>query len=208
MSATYFTPKILALPLSVFPYTLRASSSCPCWAQISLIKRKQKPEIGEPLDHFPPHTELPFALTHSYIATQQTMHNCPTTVVLTTSSSLRFQRRSLWGSVTPTTGRPKWKRSHHQAQRLSSRYTGGETAKAWGCNPLQQEENKVFILQSSHLTRISWSSRLISTWPEGNKRPIPGLLIDKTHLTSFFQPMCWMCYPLPALVAPHKISLL
>ena len=71
------------------------------------------------------------------------------------------------------TGRPKWKRSHHQAERLSSRYTNGETAIAWGCTPLQQEKNKVFILPPvlTNDSVISWSPRLIGTCRQGNKRP-------------------------------------
>ena len=84
----------LSSPLSVFPYTLRASSSKPCWAQISLIKSKQKPEIGKPLDRFPPQIELPFHLHHSRSTPSQTMHNCPSTVVTTTPYSLRAHRRS------------------------------------------------------------------------------------------------------------------
>ena len=52
----------------------------------------------------------------------------------------------------PPTGRPKWKRNHHQEERLFSTYTGGETVTDWGCSPLQQEKNKVFILQLGCLT--------------------------------------------------------
>ena len=52
----------------------------------------------------------------------------------------------------PPTEKNKWKRSHHQEERLFSTYTGGETVTDWGCSPLQQEKNKVFILQLGCLT--------------------------------------------------------
>ena len=126
----------LSSPLSVFPYTLRASSSKPCWAQISLIRSKQKPEIGKPLDLFPPQIELPFHLHHSSSTPSQTMHNCPSTVVPTPLSSFRMQRRPLEAMSPPSTGRPKWKRSHQQPafllERLSSRHTEGRESHSLG----------------------------------------------------------------------------
>jgi len=47
----------------------------------------------------------------------------------------------------PPTEKNKWKRSHHQEERLSSRYTETRDSYSLACIPLQQEETKGFILQ-------------------------------------------------------------
>ena len=108
--------------------------------------------MGKPSGLFPPPTELPFHLPHSSTTTPQTMHNCPSTVIPTTPCSLKVQRRAPWGNVTPRTGNPKWKTSHHQPafllERLSSRYTGGRDSDSLGVQP-----SPAFILQLGHLTR-------------------------------------------------------
>ena len=51
----------------------------------------------------------------------------------------------------PPTEKTKWKRSHHQEERLSSRYTETRDSHSLACIPLQQEETKGFILQLGHL---------------------------------------------------------
>ena len=110
--------------------------------------------MRKPWDLFPRQVELPFPLPDSSGTPPQTMHSCPSTVVPTPPSSFRMPLEAM---PPPPTGRPKWKRSHQQPafllERLSSGHTGGETATAWGCSPLQQEEYKGFMLQLGHLTR-------------------------------------------------------
>jgi len=51
----------------------------------------------------------------------------------------------------PPTGRPKWKRNHHQEKGFLA-HTRGRDSYSLGVSPLQQEKNKVFILQLGCLT--------------------------------------------------------
>ena len=150
--------------------------------------------MGELLGPFPPQNELPFLLTHSCSAPPQTMCNFPFTVVLTTPSSLRVQIRSPWGSIIPTN-----LKTHMEVKPPPSRK--GYLADPQGERQIQPGG---IALSSKRKPRFSSSSR--HTWlrsfldiqahwcmPGRKKGLYQGRLIDKTYLTSFFQPMCRVC---------------
>ena len=132
--------------------------------------------MGKPSGLFPPPTELPFHLPHSSSTTPQTMHNCPSTVVPTTPSSLRVQRRLPEAVSPPPTRNPMGKRSHHQPafllERISSRSTGGRDSYSLGVQPSPTRG-----IQGLHSPAGapdyggSWTSRLIGICPEGSKWP-------------------------------------